>query len=65
VKNDPVGFDCAALGPRGQASRIFKNVIVAKAFTPLFRISIADERITPFWLLPVGKKVMLASGDVL
>jgi hypothetical protein len=31
----------------------------------LYELSIADERMTPFWLLPVGKKVMLASGDVL
>jgi hypothetical protein len=31
----------------------------------LYELSIADERMVPFWLLPVGKKVMLSTGDVL
>jgi hypothetical protein len=35
------------------------------AFRSLYELSIADERLTPFWLLPVGKKVMLDSGEVL
>ena len=34
-------------------------------FRSLYELSIADERMTPFWLLPVGKKVMLGSGEVL
>jgi hypothetical protein len=34
-------------------------------FRSLYELSIADERMTPFWLLPVGKKVMLDSGQVL
>jgi hypothetical protein len=34
-------------------------------FRSLYELSIADERTTPFWLLPVGKKVMLDSGEVL
>ena len=34
-------------------------------FRSLYELSIADERLAPFWLLPVGKKVMLDSGEVL
>lgn len=30
----------------------------------LYELTIADERMTPFWLLPVGKKVILSSGEV-
>ncbi|MDB6132872.1 MAG: hypothetical protein JWM59_1115 [Verrucomicrobiales bacterium] len=31
----------------------------------LYALSIADARMMPFWLLPVGKKIMLGSGEVL
>ncbi|MFZ5496132.1 MAG: immunity protein Imm33 domain-containing protein [Verrucomicrobiota bacterium] len=34
-------------------------------FRSLYELSIADERMIPFWLLPVGKKVMLDSAEVL
>jgi hypothetical protein len=30
----------------------------------LYELSIADERMAPFWLLPVGKIVMLSTGVV-
>jgi hypothetical protein len=30
----------------------------------LYELSIADDRMTPYWLLPVGKIVTLATGDV-
>ena len=33
-------------------------------YRSLYELSIADERMTPFWLLPVGKKIMLDAGAV-
>ena len=30
----------------------------------LYELSIADDRMTPYWLLPVGRIVRLATGDV-
>lgn len=34
-------------------------------FRSLYELSIADERMIPFWLLPVGKRVRLETGEVL
>jgi hypothetical protein len=33
-------------------------------FRSLYELSIADDRMIPFWLLPVGKCVMLDSEEV-
>jgi hypothetical protein len=30
----------------------------------LYELSIADERLVPYWLLPIGRKVMVSSGNV-
>lgn len=34
-------------------------------FRSLYKLSIGDMRMSPFWLLPVGKKILLVSGEVL